>query len=259
MATDIEESDMEEHEHPGPAKRRRTNYTKTLDKRPEESVGSNKTAITEKEAEGEADQDLDEVEKLAREKLRLWQKCQLDTGFLDNMVNDILDRFFFKDLTPFFVGGDNEMESRAVAMAIVSRGLAHSASRADLVSSDICWSINESSDSSSASDDSLSHESSAIIEPPSLVPTSTVSTGVRSWNEDKMDDSNRSLSRETMPSCSTIIDPPSSTSTSAVPGVARCWNEDKMDETDREQDFLERAVAEAIKKKGLSALSVDYG
>ncbi|XP_023246650.1 uncharacterized protein LOC111643305 [Copidosoma floridanum] len=30
-------------------------------------------------------------------------------------------------------------------------------------------------------------------------------------------------------------------------------------DSDHQQDFLDRAVAEAIKKKGLSALSVDYG
>ncbi|XP_012235463.1 uncharacterized protein [Linepithema humile] len=34
---------------------------------------------------------------------------------------------------------------------------------------------------------------------------------------------------------------------------------DKVYECDKPEDFLERAVGEAIKKKGLSALSVDYG
>ena len=37
------------------------------------------------------------------------------------------------------------------------------------------------------------------------------------------------------------------------------WDLDKIDENDQQENFLERAVAEAIKKKGLSALSVDYG
>lgn len=34
---------------------------------------------------------------------------------------------------------------------------------------------------------------------------------------------------------------------------------DKVYECDQPKDFLERAIDEAIKKKGLSALSVDYG
>ena len=36
------------------------------------------------------------------------------------------------------------------------------------------------------------------------------------------------------------------------------WLNDKYD-SDQQQHFLDRAVAEAIKKKGLSTLSVDYG
>ena len=36
------------------------------------------------------------------------------------------------------------------------------------------------------------------------------------------------------------------------------WLDDAYD-SDHQQDFLDRAVAEAIKKKGLSTLSVDYG
>lgn len=38
-----------------------------------------------------------------------------------------------------------------------------------------------------------------------------------------------------------------------------CWVGEKGDDSNQQQDFLERAVVEAIKKKGLSALSVDYG
>lgn len=229
----------------------------------EESASCNKTSNPQEgETAREADQDSDEVEKLAREKLHLWQECQLDTGFLDNTINDILDRYFLKDDTPFPVFGDNEMENRAVATAIVNRGLAHTASRNDLVPSDICWSSNDSSNSSDASDRSLSHESlpsrSAISDPPSSTSTAAFPTRLRCWNE--MDENARSLSHENVPSCSTIISPSGSTSASAVSAAAaRYWNEDKMDENDREQDFLERAVAEAIKKKGLSALSVDYG
>lgn len=37
------------------------------------------------------------------------------------------------------------------------------------------------------------------------------------------------------------------------------WNAGRVDEPSQQHDFLERAVAEAIKKKGLSTLSVDYG
>lgn len=42
-------------------------------------------------------------------------------------------------------------------------------------------------------------------------------------------------------------------------GKCDALDADKVYECDQPEDFLERAVGEAIKKKGLSALSVDYG
>ncbi|GAB1867028.1 hypothetical protein CAJAP_08107 [Camponotus japonicus] len=42
-------------------------------------------------------------------------------------------------------------------------------------------------------------------------------------------------------------------------GRCNALDADKIYECDQPEDFLERAVGEAIKKKGLSALSVDYG
>ncbi|XP_029179149.1 uncharacterized protein LOC114946673 [Nylanderia fulva] len=42
-------------------------------------------------------------------------------------------------------------------------------------------------------------------------------------------------------------------------GRCNALDADKVYECDQPEDFLERAVGEAIKKKGLSALSVDYG
>lgn len=42
-------------------------------------------------------------------------------------------------------------------------------------------------------------------------------------------------------------------------GRCNALDTDKVYECDQPEDFLERAVGEAIKKKGLSALSVDYG
>lgn len=42
-------------------------------------------------------------------------------------------------------------------------------------------------------------------------------------------------------------------------GRCNALEADKIYECDQPEDFLERAVGEAIKKKGLSALSVDYG
>lgn len=42
-------------------------------------------------------------------------------------------------------------------------------------------------------------------------------------------------------------------------GRCNALDADKVYECDQQEDFLQRAVGEAIKKKGLSALSVDYG
>lgn len=178
-------------------------------------------------------QEFDEEERLSREKLKGWQAFQVAKGFVDNTINRVMEHYIMAPAGTFFLEdpwmrsfrGD-EMEDTAVSMAIRNHGLVPSANLSQ------------------------------------MNPFFSGKT-VNFFTSD--DFPNYSLNSPTVPeNC------PSSTSTSSAPDFIpatsdqvevspeRNWIDEKTDPSDQEHDFLERAVAEAIKKKGLSALSVDY-
>ena len=164
--------------------------------------------------------EYDEIEKLAREKLSVWQERQVARSILDNTINRVRDNYILNRLVgrEFLREGGGQMEDTAVRMAIRHHGLV-----------------------STTETESLS---------PAHFLTRWSSTVEHS-------DFFRDALLPLPGSSADLQLPTSSEVDHRLLGTV--WNEDKMDETDREQDFLERAVAEAIKKKGLSVLSVDYG
>ena len=177
--------------------------------------------------------EFDEQERRSREKLKGWQAFQVAKGFVDNTINRVMEHYIMAPAGTFFLEdpwlrsfrGD-EMENTAVSMAIRNHGLV----------------------------------------PSTNLPESNPFFSNRTLNF---------LNGDNFPYYS--LNPsvpenfPSSTSSSSAPDFApatsgqveispeRSLLEEKTDDSDQEHDFLERAVAEAIKKKGLSTLNVDYG
>lgn len=177
-------------------------------------------------------QEFDEEERLSREKLKGWQALQVAKGFVDNTINRVMERYIMASTGSFFLEdpwmrsfrGD-EMEDTAVSMAIRNHGLVP---------------LNNLSQSNSF----------------------FAGTTVNFFSN--QDCSNYPLNSSEIAnnfSGSTSTSSSSAPATSSQVDVSpeRNWIEEKTDESDQEHDFLERAVAEAIKKKGLSTLSVDYG
>ncbi|OXU17139.1 hypothetical protein TSAR_006437 [Trichomalopsis sarcophagae] len=210
MATDVEESDTDEQEKPGPAKRQRLQ------------------SVTAVEASQQAPQEpvdpaevIDEEEdRRAREKLRGWQACQVAKGFVDNTINRVLENYItsppasypFEDLWYRLFRG-NQMEDTAITMAIRNHGLGRSLD--------------------------LAQSPSLLAERVSNVPQNSENTQA--------------------PVATTSSEALLLTDSEAASNSGEGdWLDDTYD-SDHQQDFLDRAVAEAIKKKGLSTLSVDYG
>ncbi|XP_015590309.1 uncharacterized protein LOC107265394 [Cephus cinctus] len=203
MATDVEESDTDEHERPAPSKRPRTRFLNSDHFRSSDREQPSETQSSELS-------ESEEAERRARDKLKKWQACQVARGFVDNTINQLLE---IHTMTPaasysledprirLFCG--TEMEDTAVMMAIQNHGLVQSAELVQSAQSFGCY-----------------------------------QQDIRCFCP---------ANRETIPS---IV-------------VGSVSNEPQLnehqDESVQQHDFLERAVAEAIKKKGLSALSVEYG
>ncbi|XP_011497560.1 PREDICTED: uncharacterized protein LOC105361942 [Ceratosolen solmsi marchali] len=209
MATDMEESDTDEHEKPGPAKRQRLAAQSV--------VNHNENNQIAQEPENHVEVIDEEEERRAGEKLRCWQTCQVAMGVIDNFMNCVFENCM---MTPAYhlqydsdLLLDNEMEDTAVTMAIYNHGLVRS--------------------------QNFSRPPSLISERLSNIPQTSIHTQTSSTTR----------SSETL-----LITDSELASTSAE---GDCLN-DTYD-SDHQQDFLDRAVAEAIKKKGLSTLSVDYG
>ncbi|XP_016921984.1 uncharacterized protein LOC108003914 isoform X2 [Apis cerana] len=236
MATDIEESDTDDHERPAPPKRQctRLKATETIWDMEKSSNGKKMEQIQEAE-----NVEYDDVEKQAREKLKRWQACQVAKGYVDNTINKVLENYimgtsssYSLEESRFQLFRGNDMEDTAVMMAIRNHGLVQSAelvSQSNAFYSDKApgyWTNNEYTDlhcfyPANHKSDSGNFENSVA----------TTSTNSLRLNDSKnAEEYNR-------------FD----------------WDLDKIDENDQQENFLERAVAEAIKKKGLSALSVDYG
>lgn len=184
--------------------------------------------------------DYDEVERRAREKLKRWQAFQAAKGTMDNTVNKVLEDCNMltaldcleEDLTEglFRFFRENDMEDTAVMMAIRNYGLVQSVDP-----------VSQSHD-----DKTLNYR------------TDSDCIGVHCSfpsNPSRMQDI-----KDLSAALPTTSSNPSRSSNSVEMGRCNASNsdEDKIYDSDQPEDFLERAVAEAIKKKGLSALSVDY-
>lgn len=222
MATNVEESDTDDDERPAPPKRQCTRLSQTDD-----ASWQTKDSQPNQEAEQEAENpEFDDAESRAREKLKRWQACQTLKGFVDNVINRVLEIFIRDDpwSYPAGVSRGNEMEDAAVMMAIRNYGLIQSNMRA-----------------------SQSHTLDGGIAPGYLANVDR--TGTRFYP-----------SRSDVQPFRPMPEPIATTSTDSeglpLPAETEQYN------SDWPESFLERAVAEAIKKKGLSALSglsVDYG
>lgn len=231
MATDIEESDTDDHERPAPPKRQCTRLVKVNETiwDMEKSLNENEETVQEEE-----NVEYDDAERHAREKLKRWQACQVAKGYVDNTINKVLENYIMGTPTysleesRFQLFRENDMEDTAVMMAIRNHGLVQTTglvSQSDAFYSDKApgyWTNNEYTDIQ------CSCPSNYIQVGSSVATTSTDSL--------RFDDSK---------------------DTDEYSGFD--WDLDKIDENNQQENFLERAVAEAIKKKGLSALSVDYG
>ncbi|KAK0087154.1 hypothetical protein PV325_001667 [Microctonus aethiopoides] len=224
MATDVEESDTEDHERPAPAKRKCVKIINISNENGEQSVHQ------------PVEQSSTDSERLARETL-LYQRYQIDKecymGSLDNTINRVMETYILtspSERTQLRLFREAEMEDRAVMMAIHNHGLVNS------------------------------NEMSA---------NSCVTNNHHWFNDDQLNYSNPTNNSGELSSESN--DSNSETATSANIFATKTFQQideklkhnwtsvDKTDDSDQQQDILERAVAEAIKIKGLSALSVDYG
>ncbi|XP_012266111.2 uncharacterized protein LOC105691890 [Athalia rosae] len=227
MATDAEESDTDER----PTKRLRlgNNDRIRMDQQRLESGENSETNSTKEEEERM------EIERRARERLKKWQARHVAKGFMDNTINHVLE----DDVAAPSFGAmhsrdhlrTNDMEDRAVTMAIRNHGLVQPSN------------FLPDPDPPSSSDNLINNywigerEMQLRCTCPLNVEqnrrvddvTGLITSSEQAFGRSKPDEGHD------------------------------CWIGDKGDENNQQQDFLERAVAEAIKKKGLSALSVDYG
>lgn len=160
-------------------------------------------------------------------------------GYVDNTINKVLENYimvtsssYSLEESRFQLFRGNDMEDTAVLMAIRNHGLVQSAglvSQSNAFYSDKApgyWTNSEYTDVQCSYPFNRTQNSESFES--SVATTSASSLRLNDSKAEK--DYNR-------------FD----------------WDLDKIDESDQQENFLERAVAEAIKKKGLSALSVDYG
>lgn len=235
MATDVKESDTDDHGTPASSKRQCTSLAKvsaTCWKTGTQSDGKDDTAQKAENAEYE------DAERHAREKLKRWQICQLVKGCVDNNVNQILENYIVNgsscypiDVSRFYLFGGNDMEDSAITMAIQNHGLVQSAG---LVTQSHAFYSDETPGYWTNNEHSGTHN----------VCPSSRDSGIEGFSS-SLANTSASLLR---------------LNNSDVDQHSRLnWDADKIDDSKQQETFLERAVAEAIKKKGLGALSVDYG
>lgn len=183
--------------------------------------------------------EYDDAERQAREKLKRWQACQVAKGYVDNTINVVLENYIMVtssscsvEESRFQLFRGNDMEDTAVMMAIRNHGLVQSTGlipQSSAFYSDKApgyWTNNEYTDVH------CSCPSNRIQN----VGNFENSVATTSANSLRLNDSKSTEEYNRLD-----------------------FDLDKIDENDQQENFLERAVAEAIKKKGLSALSVDYG
>lgn len=229
MATDVEESDTDDRERPAPPKRQCTRLV-TYNDTFWDTVMQCSAILNEK---GIA---YDDAEKQANEKLKKWQACQVAQGFIDNAVNKLLENctsgiptfdVLEESISQLFAR--NDMVDTAVTMAIRNHGLVQ---------------MNELIPQSSAfsSDKASGYWTNEYTDIHCSCPSNQIksvgnfgsSMATASTNSLKLNDSADTKRHNPY-----------------------YWDLDKIDESDQQENFIERAVAEAIKKKGLSTLSVD--
>lgn len=180
--------------------------------------------------------EYDDAERQAREKLKRWQACQVAKGYVDNTINVVLENYIMVTSSSYSVEESrfqlfrgNDMEDTAVMMAIRNHGLVQSAG---LVSQSSAFYSDKAPGYWTNNDVHCSCPTNRIQN----VGNFENSVATTSANSLRLNDSKSTEEYNRLD-----------------------WDLDKIDENDQQENFLERAVAEAIKKKGLSALSVDYG
>ncbi|XP_076757712.1 uncharacterized protein LOC143427445 [Xylocopa sonorina] len=233
MATDIEESDTDDHERPAPPKRQCTRLVKT------ETIWDTGNSGKEETIQETENVEYDDAERVAREKLKRWQACQVAKGYVDNTINILLENYimgtsscYSLEESRFQLFRGNDMEDTAVTMAILNHGLVQSTG---LVSQSNAFYSDKAPGYWTNGDNTAMH---------CFFPSDCVQS-IGSFENSVATTSADSLRLNN--------------SNSAEEYNRLDWDLDKIDENDQQENFLERAVAEAIKKKGLSALSVDYG
>ncbi|XP_046734411.1 uncharacterized protein LOC124404370 [Diprion similis] len=234
MATDAEESDTDER----PTKRLRIGDKDRVQMDQQEIETEEIVAGNASREENYEEEENNEIETRARERLKKWQARQVAKGFVDNTINRVLENYVislpFNEMYPRLNPRTDDMEDRAVAMAIQNHGLVQP----------------------------------TVNYVPSADPPARRNNPVNEYwvREDGVIEQGRCtcpLSSEQKNKADNLAG--SAASADETCGSLKqdeenaCWVGDKGDENNQQQDFLERAVAEAIKKKGLSALSVDYG
>ncbi|XP_076624244.1 uncharacterized protein LOC143343333 isoform X2 [Colletes latitarsis] len=220
MATDIEKSDIEESN--APPKRQCTQFVKVNETFRDTERSS---SIKEDTVQYTDNIEYDDVEIHVRDRLKSWQECQLAKGHADNYINKLLEIYtlgeppYSLEESSFQFFRTNDMEDTAIMMAIENHGLIGSAEL-------VCHSSALSSDNAPESWTGI-HCSCPPTHVEGFINTSANSLRLSNLNDV---DGYNGLDLDL----------------------------DKIDESDQQENFLERAVAEAIKKKGLTAPNVDY-
>ncbi|XP_015182188.1 PREDICTED: uncharacterized protein LOC107069406 [Polistes dominula] len=227
MATDVEESDTDDHERPVPPKRQRTRCIK-VDENYSDTDNHTTSDNSEHTIQDAENVELEDVKR--REKLRRWQACQVATGVVDNTINNMLEDLipnesFSVEETEFRLLRESDMENTAVMMAIRNHGL--------VSSRELFPTPNNRCRTAYWSNAHVSYCSSSNMQDTGGFSNSIASSSAKSL---------------------AIFDP-----IEVRPYIEPNSDIDEIATNDQQEDFLERAVEEAIKKKGLSALSVDYG
>ncbi|KAL0127226.1 hypothetical protein PUN28_005493 [Cardiocondyla obscurior] len=220
VASDDDDSDVDEHECAFfPAKRHCAQLSK-VDETPDSEQQT--SANTEASASKVGNIDYDEIiyQIQIEEKLKLWQAFQEEEGSMDNSINEVLA--YYRMMHP---PDPLEEESVGSRFHLSYRGN-------DMEDTAVTMAIRNHGLVQSAELALQPHYCKCI--------------GV-----------DCSFSSKCMYE---LEDFPYGTVYSNVEsGRCNALDANKVYECDQPEDFLERAVGEAIKKKGLSALSVDYG
>ncbi|KAL6261244.1 hypothetical protein P5V15_008767 [Pogonomyrmex californicus] len=221
VASDDEDSDANEHECAFfPAKRHCAQLSKVNETRSDAEQHTSGDAETSASTVGNVDYDEIIYRIQIEEKLKLWQAFQEEEGSMDNNINEILA--YYRMMHP---PDSLEEESVGSRLHLSYRG-------SDMEDTAVTMAIRNHGLVQSAELALQPHYCKCI--------------GV-----------DCSFSSKCMYELEDF--PYGAVYSNVETGRCNSLDADKVYECDQPEDFLERAVGEAIKKKGLSALSVDYG